>query len=242
MKSDTFERLKKLEFLDFVVHLPSTSKDMAIQITPDYLDRIRESRDVFNVKYVHFGELEPVLAVIVKGKNVVRGRATSRAENLDLSGLDYLQTRDGFKERAPSMCGSCGSELKQNILMPNGDVVLCCMDYGLKHVLGNLLSQSYESLFDGAEYRGVVAGLACSSGNILCATCANRRPATAYWKLRRRVLDVVRMTRAYKVASARVRVCACAPARSWRFRRTGNPWGQNDPGKLITGRLANPSV
>ncbi len=34
-----------------------------------------------------------------------------------------------------------------NVLLPNGDVVLCCMDYGLKHILGNLLVQDYYSLF-----------------------------------------------------------------------------------------------
>jgi hypothetical protein len=27
----------------------------------------------------------------------------------------------------------------QNVLLPNGDVVLCCQDYGLRHKLGNLL-------------------------------------------------------------------------------------------------------
>lgn len=202
MRSDTFSRLRELELLDFVVHLPSTSKDMAIDISSVYLKRIEESRDIFNVKYVYFGELEPVLAGIVSGKNVVRGRATSRADNLDLSGLDYVQVREGFRDRAPSMCGSCGDELKQNILMPNGDVILCCMDYGMKHVLGNLLTQSYESLFEGMEYRGVVAGLACSSENILCANCANRRPSTLAWRLRRRFFDSVRATNAYRVLSA----------------------------------------
>lgn len=39
----------------------------------------------------------------------------------------------------------------QNVLLPNGDVVLCCMDYGLQHVLGNLLRQEYHELFAGPE-------------------------------------------------------------------------------------------
>src|SRR5207247_553993 len=38
-----------------------------------------------------------------------------------------------------------------NVLLPNGDVVLCCMDYSLKHRLGNLLQQSYEDLFLSPE-------------------------------------------------------------------------------------------
>lgn len=35
----------------------------------------------------------------------------------------------------------------QNVCLPNGDVVLCCMDYGLKHRIGNLLHQDYYDIF-----------------------------------------------------------------------------------------------
>jgi hypothetical protein len=37
----------------------------------------------------------------------------------------------------------------RNVLLPNGDVVLCCMDYNLKHIIGNLLTQTYEEIFEG---------------------------------------------------------------------------------------------
>ena len=37
-------------------------------------------------------------------------------------------------------------DFNQNILLPNGDVVLCCMDYGLEHFLGNLNDCSYFEL------------------------------------------------------------------------------------------------
>jgi hypothetical protein len=36
--------------------------------------------------------------------------------------------------------------LDRNVLLPNGDVVLCCMDYGMKHILGNLLREDYEEI------------------------------------------------------------------------------------------------
>jgi len=38
-----------------------------------------------------------------------------------------------------------------NSLNPDGSVYLCCMDYGLKHRLGNLLEQDYWSLFISPE-------------------------------------------------------------------------------------------
>lgn len=39
----------------------------------------------------------------------------------------------------------------QNVVLPNGDVLLCCMDYSMKHVIGNLLQQNYYDLFTGSE-------------------------------------------------------------------------------------------
>ena len=44
----------------------------------------------------------------------------------------------------------------RNVLMPNGDVVLCCMDYNLKHVIGNLLKQKYEDIFEGEELKKII--------------------------------------------------------------------------------------
>jgi len=32
------------------------------------------------------------------------------------------------------------------VLLPNGDVSLCCMDYGLDHIIGNLHKQTYEDV------------------------------------------------------------------------------------------------
>jgi len=45
----------------------------------------------------------------------------------------------------PITCG-CDEELYHNVLLPNGDVVLCCMDYNLDHVLGNLFKREYNDI------------------------------------------------------------------------------------------------
>jgi hypothetical protein len=39
----------------------------------------------------------------------------------------------------------------QNVVLPNGDVVLCCMDYSMKHIIGNLLKSGYWDLFASQE-------------------------------------------------------------------------------------------
>lgn len=65
----------------------------------------------------------------------------------------------------------------RNVLLPNGDVVLCCMDYNLKHVIGNLLTQSYDEIMNGEKLKEIIkmneaVGFdKCS----ICKSCENVR-------------------------------------------------------------------
>ena len=59
------------------------------------------------------------------------------------------------------------------MLLPNGDVILCSNDYGMKHVLGNIVSSGYDSLFNGIEFGKVRQGLQDESIDILCRDCDN---------------------------------------------------------------------
>lgn len=43
-------------------------------------------------------------------------------------------------------CGWTGRDFSRNVVLPNGDVCVCCMDYGLKHKLGNMYKTHYNDL------------------------------------------------------------------------------------------------
>jgi hypothetical protein len=58
-----------------------------------------------------------------------------------------------------------------HIVLPDGTTVLCCMDFGMKHVLGNLLKSSYKSLHTGKEWKNILHGLNDDRTNILCRYC-----------------------------------------------------------------------
>lgn len=60
----------------------------------------------------------------------------------------------------------------QNVLLPNGDVYLCCQDYSLKHKLGNLLQQSYKSLFKSKEFKKAKRSLKDDTYITLCRKCS----------------------------------------------------------------------
>lgn len=62
-----------------------------------------------------------------------------------------------------------------NILLPNGDVQICCQDYGLTQKFGNLLTDSYESLFESETYKYVQRALKDDTLSLLCRTCKEAR-------------------------------------------------------------------
>jgi hypothetical protein len=57
------------------------------------------------------------------------------------------------------------------IMLPNGDVVLCCQDWGLKHVLGNLFMQNYEDIACSEAYRKIAGNRFKWNGDTLCRSC-----------------------------------------------------------------------
>ena len=42
--------------------------------------------------------------------------------------------------------GDDSKEFTHNVVVPNGDVYFCCMDYGLKHRIGNLFTTNFNNL------------------------------------------------------------------------------------------------
>lgn len=70
-------------------------------------------------------------------------------------------------------CSLCGQELNRNVLLPDGTVLLCCMDYGMKHILGNLREQSYDEIMNGGEMQRIKKCMNDElKDDILCRSCA----------------------------------------------------------------------
>ena len=96
----------------------------------------------------------------------------TRANNVDV-----IKIKESTYNPAPryEFVTECTRErdYRANVLLPNGDVVLCCMDYGLKHKLGNLLTDTYDQLMNGAEMNKVkrLAGSIAYTDDLLCKSC-----------------------------------------------------------------------
>ena len=68
------------------------------------------------------------------------------------------------------ICGKLQSN-PSPVVLPNGDVYLCCMDYGLKHKLGNLFQTDYDTILNSVAYQKVRKSQFKHGDDVLCHTC-----------------------------------------------------------------------
>ncbi len=166
MTKDDIKRLEKIPIDYFDLHLPDNINNTQIKVDEEFIENlklIKESK-ISNIHYQVFGKLHP------KVKKVLN------MEVEDLSRL--IQTRAGNVEGSrinrlwgKIICKSVGRRLDNNVLLPNGDVVICCMDYGLEYKFGNLLKDSYEDLFKSKKFYEIQHGMDNDSSDIICRKC-----------------------------------------------------------------------
>jgi len=158
---EDIDKLLSLKLKYFIIHLPSDNKDDSIFIDNTYitlLDTILKSK--VPVTYIVQGG-KVNRALVDKVTHYQTHSPSTRAGNSSVKCTPL---------RHKGVIG-CKRNFMQNVLLPNGDVALCCMDYGLQHILGNLSGSDYESLFSGQAFLSVMEGCLDDTKEILCRYC-----------------------------------------------------------------------
>src|SRR4051812_11483996 len=111
----------------------------------------------------------------------------SRAETLDRSGFRPGALLAEVRREQALLCASTPF-FDHNVLLPNGDVLLCCMDYGQRHILGNLFRQSYEAIHAGPAIAAIrLQAMMPLDGELLCRRCHNAvclgQQGGTHWRL-----------------------------------------------------------
>lgn len=155
----------------FTLHLPDSEMLAKHPITPGYMkllewikenhSRIQNFTTMNMGKYVHpavkhLFDWAPSYQMWDRAGNLSR-ESLLKPELLGIKDRwNKVQHTDG-----PRTCG-CVENLYHNVLLPNGDISLCCMDYGLDNIIGNLNTQTYEDVIPEAQ--------TCYS---ICNSCEN---------------------------------------------------------------------
>jgi radical SAM protein with 4Fe4S-binding SPASM domain len=98
----------------------------------------------------------------------------SRVENLNRINFDKEILEEKIEIDCPVGCKSTVF-FDHNVLMPNGDIVLCCMDYAQKNIIGNIYDQEYYEIFQGQEMTNIrtKAMQPYFDKDFICKSCSN---------------------------------------------------------------------
>lgn len=165
LTAEHVKRLESVELTRFELHLPSGKEK--ITVDENYLHTLESvmTSAIPNKTYMVIGEIcdDRVMALIENHDiHLAKMIAHSRANNIDYGGMLTYRRKGRIY---------CKRNLKSNVLLPNGDVVLCCMDYGMKHVLGNLFANTLSQMYSLNEFNRIESGLEDENEDILCRYC-----------------------------------------------------------------------
>ena len=158
------DRIESIPFKCFNVHLPFRNEGPQDVVAEHFLTSLKRlDGSNIDVTYRSHGASVAPEVELLLGSRIRHSKPHTRAGNRKLA--------DGALPRRKRGHIGCRRLTRQNVLLPNGDVTLCCMDYGLQHVLGNLLSDDYDALLRSDELLRVRKGLKDESEEILCRYC-----------------------------------------------------------------------
>lgn len=144
---ENVERLAKVNLSWFSLHMPDNLDNAHIPSTEAYRSTVDKALRLVRVDHI--------------------SRMNHNFTNNQRAG--NVEGTKPFHRKGPFLCTKLSSN--QFIMLPDCSVVLCCMDYGLKHKLGNLKTESYQNIQDSLELQKIKANRFMWKGNTLCRSC-----------------------------------------------------------------------
>ncbi len=127
----------------FTIHLPDARRVAKINVTPEYLQVLEalKAAEIQNFSVMSMDTIHPDVEPIFPQSSVPVPKMNSRAGNLENEGVSEKYTITTAYD-GPVICGR-DEYIYNNVMLPNGDIVLCCQDYHMDHILGNIYEQSF---------------------------------------------------------------------------------------------------
>ena len=180
--------IKSKRFNHVIIHLPDDSNNMpGYRFNKNYLYAASKLIGLDTVKTMTMSKNaaidEKLLSEIEKLPNYssikkflpkAKFIGKNRAGILDKEKVDNELLLDEVNWGCGIVCKSTPF-YDHNVLLPDGRVVLCCMDYGMKHVIGNLAEQEYYELFESDEINKIkIANMSLDQNlkkDVICTQC-----------------------------------------------------------------------
>ena len=160
---EDYEKLKDVKYEVVTIHIPDQEGRSHFKITEEYLQVLHKWE---TNNYSCHGTVRPDIYRYLKPRNLITFMH-DRAGNVDCRPHLTMGTDH------PIWCITSGKEMNHNVLLPNGDVLMCCMDYGMTGLFGNLFRQSYDEVLNSEAACRMRSTL--EKGESICRHCTNAR-------------------------------------------------------------------
>ncbi len=161
---DDYERLKGVQYEVVTIHLPDMDGRSYFNITDEYLE-VLSKWDCHN--YSCHGRIDNRVLPYLKQRNLIT-YMHDRAGNVECRPHKTIGTQCRLT------CMTSQRAMDHNVLLPDGTVIMCCMDYGMTGAFGNLFEQSYDEVLNSEAAKAMRATL--DKGESICRHCANAIP------------------------------------------------------------------
>lgn len=173
LKLEQVDELLKIDFEEFVLHVPDEEGYSVIPIDDEYkkiVDKLVKAKKRNGNSYIDYAcsqgtvpnEIVQMLGNDIRLYVVLNDRAGNLSDSC-------LYGKKGLKGKL--RC-ELSKDINHNVLLPDGRVVLCSNDWGLKHVMGNLLYETYEQILNGEEAQKIRNAMNDKNDvNVLCRNC-----------------------------------------------------------------------
>ena len=130
-----FQRVKNIPFKEVVLHTPDKYGYANIPMTDEYFKILAEAIEIIEM---------------TKGKLKIYCEMSDRSGN-----LDEKDERLTHASHTGEIYCDVAYGVNHNVLLPDGTVLICCNDFGMKHVLGNLFESEYKEIVNGNAHRDI---------------------------------------------------------------------------------------
>lgn len=181
----TVERLQKIQHINFLcisLHLVDSLEMLKIVVNEEYLNALEYASHLRSVSAHTFGYMHPKIKEAQKTRfktlhideKINNRDIISRASNVECNN-DVIQLKLPPKKSGPIICRAIqakgSTKYSHNVCDIFGNIYLCCCDFSREVKLGNLLEQSYDSLFESDNYIAIIEGSKAQDSDIICRGC-----------------------------------------------------------------------
>jgi organic radical activating enzyme len=160
---ETWNSIKHVPFKVICIHLPDVDEITKLKITQDYLAVLKELKTTRNVSFMSMGD------IVREVREVLPDYKYSFVSNERAGNCQAVKPK---KKYGKLFCYKLDVGSTQYVMLPDCTVTLCCMDYGLRHRMSNLLETTYDDLYDSEEMRRVLRSASSFADSFaLCRTC-----------------------------------------------------------------------